>query len=470
MNLSTFLKLELKNFLSGKTVFIAVLCLLLASCYAMFYGKNTIDKQQAIIGEIPSFQAEHFKKQLELNKDDFGNLLYYLQHSTVHQASSWAAFSIGQRDVNPYNIKVKMLTLEGQIYDSEMSNPTNLLYGNFDLAFVIVFLLPLLIVAFCHNLISADQENGIWNLLSSQPVSAAKIIGWRLLIRFVIVLILAFSVITASCFYQSSAFDIRFIYALLITFSYLTFWFALTAFVISFQKSSTYNALSLLGVWIFLTILAPALLNLLISTALPVSESFEVTVKQREGYHNKWDKSKAETMQKFYEIYPEYKNFPIPEDKFSWGWYYAMNLMGDIEAANSTDKYIEKLQKRDKLTNQVALFLPTINTQLSYNSLAKNDLQSHLEYLESVRNYHQNIREFYYPSIFRNSKVVEINWTNVPKHEFNDETTKIEFPMATFGRLAFILFLSTISWLNFRYKHKIRNRRRIQFLTTDAHR
>jgi ABC-2 type transport system permease protein len=448
MNLSTFLKLELKNFLSGKTVLVAVICLLLASSYAMFYGKNTIDKQQAIIAEIPSFQTEHFKKQLELHKDDFGDALYYLQHSTIHQPSSWAAFSIGQRDVNPYNIKFKMLTLEGQIYDSEMSNPTNLLYGNFDLAFVIVFLLPLLIIAFCHNLISADQENGIRDLLGSQPVSTTKIIGWRLLIRFVIVMLLAFSIIAASCFYQSSAFDIRFIYALLITFSYLTFWFALTAFIISFQKSSTVNALSLLGVWIFLTILAPALLNLVISTALPVSESFEVTLKQREGYHNKWDKSKAETMQKFYEIYPEYKNFPIPEDKFSWGWYYAMNLMGDLEATNSTGKYIEKLKLRNSWTKRVALFFPTIQAQLSFDNLAKNDLQSHLEYLESVRNYHKNIREFYYPSIFRNSKVAEIAWTKMPKHEFANETQATEFPTESLPSIALAILLLTIFGAN----------------------
>jgi ABC-2 type transport system permease protein len=454
MNLSTFLKLEVKNFVSGKTVLTASLCLLLASGYAMFYGKNTIDKQQAIIAEIPKFQAEHFKKQLELNKDDFGNMLYYLQHNTIHQPSSWTAFSIGQRDVNPYNIKVKMLTLEGQIYDSEMSNPTNLLYGNFDLAFVIVFLLPLLIIAFCHNLISADQENGIWNLLSSQPVSIAKIIGWRLMIRYIFVLLIVFSVITASCFYLQSAFDIRFFYALLITFSYLTFWFAVTAFVISFQKSSTFNALLLLGVWIFLTILAPALLNLVISTTLPVSESFEVTVKQREGYHNKWDKSKTETMQKFYEIYPEYKSFAIPEDKFSWGWYYAMNLMGDLEAANSTEKYIEKLQKRDKLTNQVALFLPTINTQLGFNSLTDNDLQNHLMYLESVRNYHKNIREYFYPDIFRNAKVGEVNWQNLPKHEFTNETQARKIPNIILSEFTFAILFLTIFWRNINRKMK----------------
>ncbi len=445
MNLQTFLKLEVKNFLSEKTVIVAILCLLFAGSYAMFQGKNVIEKQKTLIAQIPQFQAEHLEKQLKLNKDDFGNLLYYLQLSTINQPTSWAGFSIGQRDVNPYNIKVKMLTLEGQIYDSEMSNPTNLLYGNFDLAFVIVFLLPLLIIAFCHNLISAEQENGIWNLLRSQPVSIAKIIGWRLLIRFVTVLLIVFMLTTASCIYLESSFDIRFIYALLIAFSYLTFWFALTAFVVSFQKSSTLNALSLLGVWIFLTILAPALINLVISTALPVSESFEVTVKQREGYHQKWDKSKAETMQKFYEIYPEYKNFPIPEDKFSWGWYYAINFMGDVESANSTANYIEKLNLRNSWTNRMALFFPTIQAQLSFNNLAKNDLQNHLEYLDSVRNYHKSIREFFYPNIFRNSKVKEISWKNIPRHEFNGETKGVEFPTAIFACLAFAFFLLTVS-------------------------
>jgi ABC-2 type transport system permease protein len=454
MILNKFLKLEIKNFLSDKTVIVAVVCLFLAGSYAMFQGKNVIEKQKAVIAQISAFQTEHLEKQLKLNKDDLGNLLYYLQLSTVNQPSSWATFSIGQRDVNPYNIKVKMLTLEGQIYDSEMSNPTNLLYGNFDLAFVIVFLLPLLIIAFCHNLISAEQENGIWNLLSSQPVSTAKIIGWRLLIRFVIILILAFSVITTSCFYQSSMFDIRFIYALLITFSYLIFWFALTAFVISFQKSSTVNALSLLGVWIFLTILAPALLNLVISTALPVSESFEVTVKQREGYHQKWDKSKVETMLKFYEKYPEYRVFTIPEDKFSWGWYYAMQQMGDEESATSTANYIEKLTLRNSWTNRTALFFPTIQAQLSFNSLAKNDLQNHLEYLESVRNYHKTIREFFYPNIFRNSKVEEISRKNIPRHEFNGETKDVEFPTAIFACLVFAFLLLAISRQNFRNKLK----------------
>lgn len=448
MNLTTFLKLELKNFLSGKTVIISVLCLFLAGVYGMYHGKNVIDKQQSIIAQVPEFQAEHFKKQYELNKAEVGNLLYYLQHSTIHQPSSWAAFSIGQRDVNPFNVKVTMLTLEGQIYNSEMSNPKNLLYGNLDLAFVIVFLFPLLIIAFCHNLISVEQENGVWNLLRSQPISVGKIIGWRLLIRFITVLLIAFGLIIASCFYLNSGFDIRLLHALLITFAYLTFWFALTAFIISLQKSSTFNALSLLGIWIFLTILAPALLNLAISTALPVSESFELTVKQREGYHQKWDKAKAETMEKFYVKYPNYKEFPIPEDKFSWGWYYVAQLMGDIESGDTTAEYAKKLKLRDEWTNRVALFLPTVNTQLSFNRLSKNDLQSHLDYLESVRQHHTNIREYFYPFIFRNAKSDEVNWQNVPKHKFDVEGKDIEFPFTSIGIILIGCLLGFWGWKN----------------------
>jgi ABC-2 type transport system permease protein len=59
--------------------------------------------------------------------------LYYLNHFTRHEPSRFAALSVGLRDVNPYNLKVRMLALEGQLYDSDISNPATLALGNFDL-------------------------------------------------------------------------------------------------------------------------------------------------------------------------------------------------------------------------------------------------------------------------------------------------------------------------------------------------
>lgn len=451
MNTKKILKLEIKNFLSGRAVIAAALFFLLGSAYAIFHGASVIDSQREVIAEIPASEAEHVAKQIELNRADLGNLLYYLQKSAVHEPASWAWFSVGQRDVNPFQVKVKMLTLEGQIYDSEISNPMNLLYGNFDLSFVIVFLLPLLIIALCHNLVSAEQESGIWNLLRSQPVSLTRVVAWRLAIRFVFVFLLVAGALAAGCIVMRGAFDVRYFYALTIAVFYLAFWFALAAFVASLQKSSVFNALSLLGVWIFLTILAPALLNLVVSTSLPVSESFEVTVRQREGYHNQWDQAKRETMRRFYEIYPEYRSVPISEDQFSWGWYYAMNLMGDLDSANSTAQYIEKLRKRDQLTNRAALFLPAVNTQLAFNRLTGNDLETHLEFLDSVRRFHKSIREYFYPYIFREAKVEDVDWQKVPGHAFDNETLPVRFSVEICAVFAFAVIFGALARRNFSY-------------------
>jgi hypothetical protein len=68
----------------------------------------------------------------------------------------------------------------------------------------------------------------------------------------------------------------------------------------------------------FFSFCSPRAFEFVVSTAFPVSESMETAVEQREGYHEKWDKPKSETMRRFYEKYPNTK-FPDSQDKFSWG-------------------------------------------------------------------------------------------------------------------------------------------------------
>ena len=160
---------------------------------------------------------------------------------------------------------------------------------------------------------------------------------------------------------------------------YFAFWFGVSAFVVSFGKGSTFKALSRLGVWIFLFILAPAILSSLVATIFPVSESFETTIAQREGYCAKWNKPKAVTMERFYKKYPQFKDIPIPEDKFTWGWYYAMQEMGDFESADATERFAQKLKQRKAFTEKVTWILPTVSAQIQFNEIASRDLDSRIE-------------------------------------------------------------------------------------------
>lgn len=432
--------LETRNFLGAPATLAVLLFLFATGLYGIHNGRSTIEKQRAVIATLPEIQRSHREHELALNPEDLGNLLYSLQFPAVDEPSAWSAFSIGQRDVNPYILRVRMLTLEGQLYESDLANPVNLLYGNFDPAFVIVFLFPLAIIAFCYNVVSDDREGGIWNLLRAQPFGTGKLVVIRIAIRFVTVAATAALLIFATAFVAgSAAFDVRLAITLLVAIIYLLFWTSVAALVVSFAKTTAFNALSLLAVWILLAVIGPALANLAISTALPVSESFDVTVTQREGYHRKWDAPKSVTMEPFYELYPQFRSVPIPEDKFSWAWYYAMQNAGDVEAANARNGYAKKLAKRDAAVQTAASILPTVRAQLAFNEIGGTDLETHLAFLDSVRDLHRAAREFFYPLIFNEAKTGEVEWDAVPRHQFS--ARRPNFPSGMLPMLIAALFM-----------------------------
>ena len=82
-----------------------------------------------------------------------------------------ALVSTGQSDLFTHYAKPKIYGEAYTLGFSELSNPVQLLFGSFDLAFVCIYLLPLLVLAFSYNILSADKESGVLKLTFSQPVS-----------------------------------------------------------------------------------------------------------------------------------------------------------------------------------------------------------------------------------------------------------------------------------------------------------
>lgn len=442
MNWPRLLQLELKNFLAGRAVMAGLLVMFLAGLYAIEHGRRVIAAQQNVIAASPQMQREHLEKMVAQHATpDPLNTLYYLNFFTTHEPSRYAPLSIGLRDVNPFNLKVRMLTLEGQLYDGDISNPATLALGNFDLAFLLVFLYPLLIIAFTHNTLSSEQEQGTWPLLCSQPVSPRKILAVKAALRFLPIVAVWLLTLFISLLWLRLPLDRRFGLAVLISLAYLLFWWAASWLVMSFGRSSNFNALSLLGVWLTLTILLPAALNVALATFLPVPEAFAVTVNQREGYHQQWDRPKAETMQRFFQRYPQYASFQAPADKFSWGWYYAAQHLGDEDAAEASAQLRAKLRQRQQWLQRLAWIVPTINAQTAFNQIAQTELDNHLAYLDSVRRFHEQIRLHFYPAMMRNDQPPPIKWSNLPHHQFNDELFPAVFPMTSLSLLALSLLL-----------------------------
>jgi ABC-2 type transport system permease protein len=369
-------------------------------------------------------------------------MLFYLPQHTHHEPSAWAAFSIGQRDVHAFNLKVRLLTLEGQLYDSDLGNPASVALGHFDAAFVVVFLMPLLAIAVVHDLVAEERELGIWSLVRSAPVAPGRVVALKLFARLVPSLGLALVLLALAAVLLEAPFDGRLVWIAMVTTLYLLLWFGASFFVAALGRSPARNAVVLLGLWLVTAILGPSLSNVAIATLLPVPEAMEVTIRQRQGYHESWDLPQKEVMANFYRRYPEYAGFSVPEDRYSDAWYYAMNQRGDDAAEESSTSYRETLGRRVHWSERVAALFPPVAAQAALDRIARTDLTAHLEYLDSVREYHGKLKSFFYPIVFREDPVRSVDWSAVPVHRFEPaaELRALFGSVARFAFLALVLF------------------------------
>jgi ABC-2 type transport system permease protein len=402
--------LLLKSFLRSKMVIVGLLVVLLAGITSIYIGKQHIQRLKNSIAKTEHFQQEHVQRNVQFFNKEIGLLLYYLRFGLVNQTHPLNALSIGQRDVNSSMQSVTIRNLENQKYDTDLFNPYSLLVGNLDFSFVLIYLFPLLIIAFTYNLLSEEKEGGTWRLVSAQNINPANILCQKLAIRAIVVFTTLAILLLLASLILSLPFDSSLLAALSISVLYLLFWFAVSFWVVSLQKKSGANAVILLSTWILLTVLLPGAANNYVTSKYPVPEALATMVKQREGLHEKWDMDKKVTMDKFYAHYPQFRKYPLPDMQFSWLWYYAMQQMGDDEARQEVKQMQDKLWQREKASTLMACFIPTLHTQHQLNTLAQSGLSNHLMFLDSTSKFHEKMRLYFYPKIFSEAPVNNENW------------------------------------------------------------
>jgi ABC-2 type transport system permease protein len=200
-----------------------------------------------------------------------------------------------------------------------------------------------------------------------------------------------------------------FVALMVLSILYLAFWFCLSFWLSTFKRSSGFNVLALLTVWVSLTILLPSAINNFVASAYPVPEALSTLVKQRDGYHKKWDSDKKATLQKFYDHYPQFEKYGMSDEKF-WLWYYAMQQMGDDESAKDSQAMREKLLQREAVSKNIAVAIPSMHAQMQMNELARTGLSDYLRLLENAGRFHERTRLYFYPRIAENADTKAEDW------------------------------------------------------------
>lgn len=404
------ISLAFKNFIRSGSVITGLAFLFITGLVSLFIGRQFLAKQQEHIADVSAWQQEHINRHTRYFDKETGLLLYYLRFSIANKTEPVNALSIGQRDVNPSVKSLTIRNLEAQQYDTDLYNPASLSLGNLDLSFVIIYLFPLVIIALTYNLLSGEKENGTWPLLTVQSGSPVRVLVKLLAMRGAVLFTVFALLMIAAMGLLSLPFNTVLLAFFGVSTLYLLFWLSVSCWVVSWQKSSAVNAVSLLTIWVVLTIVAPAIINNYLINKYSVPEALDTAVKQRKGVHEKWDMDKQVTMDKFYAHYPQFRKYRLPEGQFSWLWYYAMQQMGDDDAQQQSRELKDKLRRREWAGNQVARFIPTLHAQLQMNNLAQSGLGNHLQFLDSAARFHERMRLYFYPKIFENTPVSQENW------------------------------------------------------------
>ena len=202
-------KNEWRNITADRTLWWVILILVVAIGYGVYNGTSWVHFLEGSIEE--ALQDEH--DRLATAQHTVANGLEPERESRSPYSARYigrrmglryaylppaplASLSVGQSDLYPSYFKVNTQSTQRQKRHSELENPNHLLTSRFDLAFVIVYLFPLLILALSYNLISSEREQGTLAMVLSQPVTLRKFvvskIGFRALIVSVLVIGLSF--------------------------------------------------------------------------------------------------------------------------------------------------------------------------------------------------------------------------------------------------------------------------------------
>lgn len=438
------LKQEWKLLQRETSLWVAFALFFALALYAAWNGRVIVEKEQQALLRNPNQRKalldslEQLAKREDAKLDSLRKPLeppawgprhpYFANFRAAGYATlpvpNIAALSIGQSDLQTKELLIR-LDSERETFDADaadLKNPLKLKLGKFDFAFVIIYLLPLLILAFSFNLISGEKETRVLALLLSQPIALAEVARAKIALRALMLLGFA-EVVTIIAFFASGAsleahFG-RLLLLMLAVAMYGLFWFSLALFVGALGKNSAVNALILAACWLLFLVAIPSLLNGVASTLYPLPSRVSYVNAMRAASEAA-ERRAAKRMEQFYQDHPELaKDGSAQNDDF--GIKAMLTLEDMLESIRPVKAQFQAQAAAQKQFIRTAQFLsPAIVMQNVMNTIASTGEERYDDFIRQARDYHKAWREFFEPMIYQRKAFT--NYSNIPAFSYQEES------------------------------------------------
>lgn len=348
-----------------------------------------------------------------------------------------AATAIGQSDLLPAYFRVSTDARENIVSGTEIENPHRLLAGRFDLAFVLIYIYPLLILAVTYNMLSAEKEEGTLALALSQPVSLAALVTGKVTLRAAV---LGGLVIACACLAVAvSGTDLarggagtRLLLWACAVAAYGAFWFSLAVFVASRGRGSATNATLLACLWLLFVVLLPSSLNMTITTMFPVPSRVELVQATRVA-SDEANEAGSALLARYYEDHPDLAGGDVAQ-AVSDANVVRLAVADEVErrVRPVVRRYEDQLARQQDSVTWLRFLSPAMLMQDALNDLAGAGTARHRHFLAQVDAFHDRWRRHFTPLIVRKAQITDLS--ALPLFAYDEEPLS-----AVAGRVALTL-------------------------------
>jgi ABC-2 type transport system permease protein len=420
-------RLDWRNLRRDRTLLLVALFSVLAAGYGLSNGMRLATAHSRLIDRLI---READNKLLETQNDLASGKISApqpasLSYPVTEPPRPLAMLSIGESDLLPFNTTVSVYSTQHELFNHyELDNPLNLFAGHFDLAFVVVFLYPLVVFSLSFNLLSSEREQGTLGITLAQPVGLTHLVVGKAIPRVLFLLALGVVAplvgvaITSPSLQNHGVAGGLFLWMTFVS-AYICFWFSVAVVLNAFGRSSAVNAVRLVSIWMILVVVFPPVLGLIATSSHPLPSRLAY-IAQLRAVDNETRTTSQSLVAKYYGDHPELTHGHDKDADDFPSRFYSMKHENQVRLLPEVERYEEQLRQQESLIARYRFCSPAILLQEILNSIAGTDGSRHAAFVKQARKYVEEWQAALVPFLFSRRPLNASDIAALPRFEFSD--------------------------------------------------
>ena len=302
----------------------------------------------------------------------------------------------GRSDLEPVSAEVNMWTLTHLMFlNHQTSNAQTLALGRFDLGFVTLYLLPLMIIVLGYSMLTEERTSGLERMLKAHGVSMNRLLLARTSSRGLLVVVPLLLAIV-SMYWLSPTLHAergeRLLALVVVVLIYASFWLCLTSWVNARARTDGQALQQLCAVWVVLAMLLPAAIGAWARVAYPAPSRLDLLATAR-----RVEIDATQQRERLLGAYThDHPNLVVKDAATTPLWQKGVIVVtGAVEAAVAPvrDRFDAQLLKQQRLTEQLQFLSPTLIAQQTLTRISGTDESRYAAVRWQAGNYLYELRQ-----------------------------------------------------------------------------